>query len=348
MMAAEVDFIEKEISDYLDSEIRASLDDPLAMEVMDAIKEYTLRGGKRVRAVLLIKGYQAAGGKDVERIRRASISMELIQTMLLIHDDIIDRSPERRGRPSFHEIFRKIHGDRDFPGDGARFGESMAIIAGDLAETLAEKALVTSGFPDDLIRNALLSQTDMVRDTGFGQILDIYSEVLPEWGEENVLRVHEYKTARYTFEGPLHIGAVLSGAGDEQLKALSDYAVPAGIAFQLVDDILGFFGDPARGGQEDLSDIKEGKRTLLVIKAMELASPEERTILESALGNPDLTPDEAEAVRDIIRRCGSEKYSRDLALKLHDEAVGSLEKGDLDGESVEFLKGLSEYLLDRI
>ena len=178
--------------------------------------------------------------------------------------------------------------------------------------------------------------------------MDIYSEVLPEWREENVLRVHEYKTARYTFEGPLHIGAVLNDAGKDQMDALSGYAVPAGIAFQLVDDILGFFGDPARGGAEDLSDIKEGKRTLLIIKAMELAEAEDRSLISSALGNPDLTLAEAEAVRDIVRRCGSEDYSRDLALKFHNQAVESLGKGGLEDEPVKFLSGLSEYLLNRI
>ncbi|MGA1822198.1 MAG: polyprenyl synthetase family protein [Thermoplasmatota archaeon] len=347
-MSLEARIIERHISDFLDSEISATMTDPLTREVMEAIKEFTLRGGKRVRAILLIKGYQAVGGEDIERIRRASISMELIQTMLLIHDDIIDRSPERRGSPSFHEFFRGMFEDRGYDGDGARFGESMGIIAGDLAETLAEKSLIRSGFPESLVQNALLSQTDMIRDTGFGQIMDIYSGVLPDWGEENVMKVHEYKTARYTFDGPLHIGAVLNEASGEQLKALSGYAIPAGIAFQLVDDILGFFGDPARGGPSDLSDIKEGKRTLLIIKAMELADPADRKEIESALGNPNISPEAAEVVRDIVRRCGSERYSRDLALNLHEQAIGSLEGGDLEGGSVEFLAGFSDYLLNRI
>jgi geranylgeranyl diphosphate synthase type I len=339
--------IEKKIEYFMDEEIENCLEDPLTREMMESIKEYTLRDGKRIRAILLVKGYQAVGGKDLEGARKASVCLELIQSMLLIHDDIIDSSAERRGGPSLHVHYRDLHRKRKQNGPSDDFGTNMAIIGGDLAESLGEKALVTSTFPPERIIDALRYQTDMIRDTGFGQILDLYSEALPEWSENMVLKVQKYKTARYTLEGPLHIGAVLNGASDDQMKALSDYAIPVGIAFQIIDDILGFYGDPKRGGKEDLADIKEGKRTLLIMKALELAREDEKAKILIALGNKDLTVEDAEEVREIIRSCGSEEYSRKMAKELSEQGIKALDGSILDEEVIEFLKDLCDYLLSR-
>jgi geranylgeranyl diphosphate synthase type I len=306
-----------------------------------------MRGGKRVRSLLVIMGYRGLGGRDTERARRASISWELIQTMLLIHDDIIDESPERRGAPSFHKEMEELHREMGYRGDSEKFGKNIAVIAGDLAESLGEKALVRSGFPPENVQNALEIQADMIRDTGLGQVLDLYSEALHEWSEDMVLKVQKYKTARYTLEGPLHIGAALKGASTKQMDVLSRYAIPVGVAFQIIDDILGFYGDPKRGGKEDLADIKEGKRTLLIVKARELVSDEVWSKIEAALGNEDLTVEEAEEVRSIIRQCGSEKYSRDAASELSESGIRAIEDSALDPYVKGFLKDMASYLLKR-
>lgn len=339
--------IEKEIESYMDMEISASLDDEYTRQILKSIKEFTLRGGKRVRSLLVTMGYRGLGGRDIERARRASISLELIQTMLLIHDDIIDESPERRGAPSFHKEMEDIHRELGYRGDPEKFGRNIAVIAGDLAESLGEKALVRSGFPPENLHKALEIQADMIRDTGLGQILDIYSEALQDWSEDMVLKVQKYKTARYTLEGPLHIGAALKGASTKQMDVLSRYAIPVGVAFQIIDDILGFYGDPKRGGKEDLADIKEGKRTLLIVKARELVSDQEWSKIEGALGNDDLSVAEAEEIRSIIRGCGSEKYSRDAAVELSKSGIHAIEDSDLDPDVIGFLKDLASYLLKR-
>jgi geranylgeranyl diphosphate synthase type I len=267
--------------------------------------------------------------------------------MLLIHDDIIDRSHTRRGKPSLHLLYRDRHLDRSYLGDPDSFGINMAIIGGDLAEAFGEKALVDAGFPKDRVLDALGCQTDMIRDTGYGQILDLYSVELPEWSEEMVIKVHTYKTARYTLDAPLKIGALLHGATEKQMAALEGYAIPVGIAFQIIDDILGFFGDPKRGGKEDLSDIKEGKRTLLIIKALENSTAEQRERIMSILGDQNLDVDRAEELREIIRITDSEEYSRELAREKTREGIGALEDSDLDPEIVEFLKGFAELLMKR-
>ncbi|MGA1847900.1 MAG: polyprenyl synthetase family protein [Thermoplasmatota archaeon] len=339
--------IERHIEEFFQEEKGESLHDPLITNVLDSIREYTLRDAKRVRSILAVMGFRAVGGKDLEKARRASISLEMIQSMLLIHDDIIDRSHTRRGLPSFHRLYEMLHREMGYRGEPGHFGRNMAIIAGDLAESFGEKALLRSGFPRERIFDALMCQTEMIRDTGYGQVFDLYSVELPEWTEEMVLKVHTYKTARYTLDSPLRIGALLHGATEEQLSALSGYAVPVGIAFQLIDDILGFFGDPKRGGPSDLSDLKEGKRTLLIIKALERADPDQKERLVRSLGNEDLTVEEAEWIRSLIGETGSERYSREIALEKTAEGISSLENGDLDPWVVRFLKGFAEYLVSR-
>jgi geranylgeranyl diphosphate synthase type I len=265
ILESEREKIEAHIDTFMDGEISSAVENDSTTEVLDALKEFTLRGGKRVRSILVVMGYRAVGGRDVERARRASISLELIQTMLLIHDDIIDESPERRGAPSFHKLMEGLHRVNGYRGDPSKFGVNIAVIGGDLAESLGEKALLSSGFPPGNLVEALKFQADMIRDTGLGQILDLYSEALPEWSEDKVLAVQKYKTARYTLEGPLQIGAALHGATDDQFRSLSDYAIPVGIAFQIIDDILGFYGDPKRGGKEDLADIRAVSYTHLTL-----------------------------------------------------------------------------------
>ncbi|MFW3145866.1 MAG: polyprenyl synthetase family protein [Thermoplasmatota archaeon] len=347
MMASEREKIEAELVSFFKKERKGIVRDDLALRVLDELRDFTLRDAKRVRSVLTVMGYRAVGGRDLRKARKAAVSLELIQTMLLIHDDIMDRSERRRGEPSFHRIFGSMHERSKFPGDPERFGINMALIAGDLAESLGEKALLTSGFPAERIHDALVCQADMIRDTGIGQVFDIYSEALPTWSEEMVIKVHTYKTARYTLDSPLRIGAHLHGASEEQLASLSSYAIPVGIAFQLIDDILGFYGDPKKGGRADLSDIKEGKRTLLIVKALELTDAAGKRKIMNGLGNPGLAVKEAENIRAMIREGGSEGYSRMKAREYTEIGKSALKGTDLDPEIVTFLEELAELLVGR-
>ncbi|MEA3558619.1 MAG: polyprenyl synthetase family protein [Candidatus Thermoplasmatota archaeon] len=348
LISKEKELIEGEVSNFFRKERVSCIDDPLARQLLASIEEYTLRDAKRVRSILVVMGYRSVGGADLEKARRAAVSLELVQTMLLIHDDIMDRSDLRRGAPSFHVEYSSMHGELGYLGEPGQFGINMALIAGDLAESLGEKALLESGFDKERIQEALLSQTQMIRDTGFGQMFDLYSVELPKWSEAMVEKVHTLKTARYTFDAPLRIGAHLHGASEQQLNALSGYALPVGVAFQIMDDILGFFGDPKRGGEIDLSDIKEGKRTLLIVKALEMVRDVERDLIVGALGNKDLTVEEARKIRRIIKASGSEEYSRRKALELTEKGLKALEGAELDPGIVSFLKAFAGYLVERV
>ncbi len=309
--------------------------------------KFTLRGGKRIRPLLLIAGYRAIGGKDIERARKASVSMELIQDMLLIHDDIMDLDEERRGGPTFHKVFEKYHMSRGFSGDHELFGRNMSIIAGDLAESLAVEALAGSGFPAERVRDALSCQARMVRDTGFGQILDLLSEFEHEWNEGSVMAVHRLKTARYTIEGPLLIRALLHGADEEQLSMLSGYAIPVGIAFQITDDIMGLYGRKSETGKSNLTDLEQGKRTLLIVKGLELANHDDGRMITDKLGRRGLTAEEAEEIRRVIGDCGSLDYSRELASRLVEKGIEAIDSGLINEQMADLLVDLARYVIRR-
>jgi geranylgeranyl diphosphate synthase type I len=159
--------------------------------------------------------------------------------------------------------------------------------------------------------------------------------------------VHTLKTAHYTVAGPLQLGAILAGASEEDLKALNDYGIPLGKAFQIQDDILGLFGSEEKFGKPTDSDLKEGKRTLLILKALEKCSPEEKEKIEGALGNQELSAEAAEEVRAIIKATGSLDYSRKLAGELIEQAKQSISQSNFKAEAKEFLLGIADYMLKR-
>jgi Geranylgeranyl pyrophosphate synthase len=194
--------IEDEIEKFLNDKKNNAIDDKIK-EVIEIIEEYTLRGGKRLRPILMIIGYKLYGGKDEKEIIKAASSIELIQSYLLIHDDIIDDSDLRRGKPTLHKIYEKIYGDK-------KFGESMAIIAGDLSSVFAQEILDQTNFPMDKKYLAMVKMAEIVEETGYGQVLDVTSLYRENFGEDELLLLHTYKTAKYTLEGPLIMGAILA------------------------------------------------------------------------------------------------------------------------------------------
>ena len=314
-------------------------------EATEILEEYTLRGGKRVRAILMIVGYKMMGGENEEAIIKASTSLELIQSYLLIHDDIMDESELRRGKATVHKIYEEKHLKMGFGGRPKRFGESMAIILGDLADAYAMQILASSDFHPELKVKAIHKLNEIIEYTGYGQIIDIYSGVMENFREEDLLLLHKYKTARYTIEGPLALGIILAG---KEPAGIEKFAIPVGIAFQLQDDILGLFGNEEELGKPVTSDLAEGKKTLLIIKALENGNEEDRRIILEALGNPAVTYEQLERVREVVKCTGSLEYSRSLAERMVEEAKNSLKAMDVENEEMrEFLLWLSDYMIKR-
>jgi geranylgeranyl diphosphate synthase, type I len=340
--------IDPEISGYLDRVIKES--EEVDRGITDALrhsKKIIMSGGKRARGAFMYYGYLSAGGKELKKILKASVSIELIHSFLLIHDDIIDQDATRHGTVTTHEYYKKI-GERFFKNkDSKHFGTSMAIIVGDMVAALGNQVLFESEFEPKLVIRALKRLQGIVSMTVVGQSEDIYIEYRGRATTGDILKMYEHKTAKYTFEGPLHLGAILGGAGDDFLKHLSGYAIPAGIAFQIQDDILGIFGSENKTGKPVCSDIRQGKYTILVAKAFEKADLKQKKIMANCLGNKNLSKKDVNKFRKVIIESGSLDFAKNLSLELVSKAKKELEKIRMNPEAKKFLCDIADYMIER-
>lgn len=322
--------------------------DEIARQTINIVADFTLASGKRIRPALTYYGFLAMGGQDGEEIVEASLGVELIHAFLLIHDDIIDRDEKRHGVPTVHEIYKKLAKRAHRSGSAEHFGNSMAIIAGDMAATMANEIIFNAKFPPEVIIRALDKMQKIVYTTIPGEMADIILENRGGATEEEILQMFEAKTSRYTFEGPLQLGGILAGCDEKDLGAFSGYSLPLGKAFQLRDDILGVFGDEKKLGKPVGSDITEGKQTVLLAKALERGNSQQKKDLKRLLGKKDLTGEELERFRHIIRQTGSLEYSRTLAENFVKESLDALDAIDFaNREAREFLDSLARYIISR-
>ncbi len=307
-----------------------------------------LRGGKRLRAAFFYWGYRAASGPDSDALVRAASSMEVFQAAALLHDDVMDRSSTRRGMPTAHRRLARLHRERGWAGDSDRFGEAGAILAGDLCLNWTDEIYSTSGLPQhELSRGRPLFDTMRTQLMG-GQFLDVI-EAASTWDGvptaqrvERALRVIAFKSAKYTVEQPLLIGATCAGADEVTLARLSDYGLALGEAFQLRDDLLGVFGDPAITGKPAGDDLREGKRTVLVAYALDRATSEELTVFADTFGHDDLTDDQVRALRDICERTGAVERTESLIAQRVGAAERHLESAAIDPDGRAMLRELIE------
>lgn len=277
-----------------------------------------LSGGKRFRASFCYWGWNSvSGASDSSEDALGSIvsvagSLEIFHAAALIHDDIIDNSDTRRGAPAAHKRFETLHGVEGWAGNGDQYGRAAAILFGDLllgwSDELLDEGL--SDCPPDVARATRSEFVRMRSEVTAGQYLDILEE--RAWrthGEDEQLaratQVLIYKSAKYSIESPLAIGALLGGGSDEQVAALRAFGLPLGIAFQLRDDLLGVFGDAAVTGKPSGDDLLEGKRTVLVALTRAALPPTARRIFDELLGDPDLTPEQISSLQATIRESGA-------------------------------------------
>ncbi|MEI7425577.1 MAG: polyprenyl synthetase family protein [Candidatus Moraniibacteriota bacterium] len=336
---------------FLAKTMQAKKLDPLAVRTIKLIERFVLAGGKRIRPALVYYGYLASGGKEEEKIIKASMAIELIHAFLLIHDDIIDRDVTRHGIETMHETY-KAWGKKInlVESEATHFGNSMAITAGDYAHAMANEIIYAIEFEPKIILDALKKMQVIVAHTIPGEMLDVLMGARGFATEKEITRMHEGKTARYTFEGPLHLGAVLAGQKENTklFEALSAYSLPVGKAFQIQDDILGIFGNKEKLGKSVGADIIEGKQTLLILKALKNGDKKQIAIIKKIFGKKNLTEQEVEIFREIVRETGSLEYSQKLAEKLVKESLSAIKKIDFkNAEAKIFLEGIAEYIIKR-
>jgi geranylgeranyl diphosphate synthase, type I len=292
---------------------------------LDVNLEFSLRGGKRFRAILVLGGYHLATGRDPRPAVAAAAGLEHFQSWMLIHDDIIDHASERRGGPSVHKQVEARHRDEGLSGSSEEYGTGIGITLGDLEEPFTVDAILSTPARPEARLAALREYVGMTRRTAYGQLLDIRNGTLPPGtvSEKDVLDVHRLKSAVYTVASPLKIGALLGGTSASRLGDLEAVAIDLGVAFQLRDDVLGAGFDSGASGKS-ANDLVEGKRTLLVVRAWQDGSAADRAALEAVLGRPGASVDEVERAREAIRSTGSLAYSERVIGRLTRRALQRL------------------------
>lgn len=278
----------------------------------DAIEAYCqilLRGGKRLRGVLAMQSYYAHGGTDDVVALGAARALELIQAYLLVLDDIADRSDTRRGGPSAHRLAETMARSAAIRGDVTHYATMQVMNAAQSAVHKAAMELLILPVDDTVARAALQSLHHNIEVTCIGQMNDIYNEATDEIPDEAAIeRVLTQKSAYYTFVNPLELGACL--AGREALdEATRTYALHAGCAFQIADDIIGTFGSETQTGKGANDDIREGKMTLLAQYGLTHADGTQQSILRSTLGNQQVTDTQCDEVRRILSGAGAYDYA---------------------------------------
>ncbi|MEE2031530.1 polyprenyl synthetase family protein [Rhodococcus sp. CC-R104] len=300
-------------------------------DAVTALESFVLRGGKRVRPSFAWTGWVGAGGDpkgtDAGAVLRACSALELVQAGALIHDDIIDASTTRRGFETVHIDFARRHRGAGWHGRPEQFGEAVAILLGDLALVWADDMLRDSGLDAESLARVGPVWSAMRTEVLGGQYLDIAGEVSADESVEAATRVNRYKTAAYTIERPLHLGAVIAGADDALIDAYRRFGTDIGLAFQLRDDLLGVFGDPHVTGKPSGDDLRSGKRTVLFALALETADvndPVAAEVLREAIGT-DLTDEQVERLRMLLIELGAVEQVEQRIATLTERAFEALD-----------------------
>jgi geranylgeranyl diphosphate synthase, type I len=297
------------------------------LPVVDAAQD-VLAGGKRLRAAFCYWGWRGAGGPDGTAILTAAAALELLHASALVHDDVLDASDTRRGRPTVHKTFAARHVAGGWRGSPEEFGAGAAVLVGDLLLGWTDELLHATGLPAGALSRARPVLDLMRTEVMAGQYLDLLEQAAGHGTVEGALRVVRYKTAKYTIERPLHLGAALAGPDDAD-PALADgysgYGLPLGVAFQLRDDILGVFGDPAQTGKPAGDDIREGKRTVLAAIAREKATQAQADAIARLLGNPGIDEAGVAEFRDLLIQTGALAESELMIDRYVTEALTALD-----------------------
>jgi len=321
--------IERACADFCDAQnsLLAPLG-PDAHRLNDAARQ-SVSGGKRFRAAFCWWGHWAVTDTaDVDALVRACASLEFLHASALVHDDYMDASDVRRGRPATHRAFAAEHVAKGWTGDPEQYGAAAAILLGDLLLSWSDELLRTCGLPAERVL-AALHEFDRTRtEVVAGQFLDVSVQARGRAGVGEAMTVLRYKSAKYSIERPLNVGAALGGADARRQAQLSAFGLPLGEAFQLRDDLLGVFGDPAVTGKPAGDDLVEGKRTVLVARALEKLSPTDTERLDHALGT-SLTTAEVDELRGLIDASGAREEVEKAIDELTGQALKALASADI-------------------
>ncbi len=342
--------VESELHGFVDDQTSrlAGLGDDASRLIASA--RTAVSGGKRFRAAFCWWGHHAvatpADEAESAALLRACGSLELLHASALVHDDYMDASDVRRGRPATHREYAGEHAAEGWSGSPDQYGAAAAILLGDLLLAWSDEMLRTCGLPHERVWGGLrwfdLCRSEVIA----GQFLDVSAQARGASDVDLAMRVLRYKSAKYSIERPLQIGAALAGADEGTLTALSRFGLPLGEAFQLRDDLLGVFGDPAETGKPAGDDLTEGKRTVLVALALDALDPADAARLDRALGTP-LSPGEVAELRALIDSCGARASVEEAIAGLTDRSLAALDAASIDDGAREVLRALAHSATQR-
>lgn len=303
-------------------------------EMVSAVRDLCLRGGKRLRPALLVAGYRSASERAaLEPALDAGVALELLQAYLLIHDDWMDGDLVRRGGPAVHahlaKRFRSQHK-----------GHASGILAGDYASAVALEALSQVEMKPSAALPAFACFAEMQLDAIAGQQLDLIG------GDYDVELAYQLKTGSYTVRGPLRLGAILGGAGPKTLLALDRFALPIGVAFQLRDDLLSAFGEPKQTGKPLGNDLRAGKRTALLAAGLKLSRGKDLRALKSVIGNVEASDAELRTALSVLESSGAHAMIEDRIAELSRAGLAELRRG-VSRQGIELLTGATAALTAR-
>jgi len=271
------------------------------------IREFTLRKGKRIRPLLFVVAYLGFAKKETPGLYTSALSLELLHDFMLVHDDIIDKSDTRRGKPSMHRMFKSyLAGYRNIKFSG----QDLAIVAGDVMYAMAIDAFLA--IKENMVRKerALKKFIRAAIYTGGGEFIELLcgAKNISQTSRLDIYKIYDFKTANYTFATPLASGAILAGADDNQVKRLFQYGLYLGRAFQIKDDILGMFSNEKKIGKSNLTDLKEAKQTLLIWRAFNQADKKNKKIIKNLLGKINADRKDLLRMRKIVMDTGALDY----------------------------------------
>jgi geranylgeranyl diphosphate synthase, type I len=325
----------------------AAIDPAALAPVLEAARVLLLGSGKRLRPAFAYWGYRGAGGADSAEVVAAVSALELVQASALIHDDVMDGSDTRRGEPAAHRRFAALHRADGWRGDPDSFGTAAAILLGDLCLVWSDELLHSSGVAPAALARARPVFDEMRSEVTVGQYLDVRAQAAGDSSVRRASLVARYKSAKYTVERPLLLGAALAGAGPELRAAYSGYGLPLGEAFQLRDDVLGVFGDPAVTGKPAGDDLREGKRTYLIAATLEAVDASTAAEIERRLGDPALAAEDVAALRAAITGSGALARTERRIAELTETALAALATADVDPEAEGVLRALASAATTR-
>lgn len=340
--------VNSQIEEFCQTQIvRAHAMSPIYADLWESIQRYFAGGGKRIRPYLTLLAYEAYGGQQQEVMVQVSSAWELLHGCLLMHDDIIDRDFVRHGQLNVSGDYKARYSKLLSQEEATHYANGAALLAGDMALSAAYRFVFTSQLTDSQKILAMSMLDEAIFVVGGGELLDMEASLLPV-GAVNPNIIAEQKTANYSFVSPMMMGAILAGASEEQIELLKQFGMAVGTGYQLVDDLLGVFGDETVTGKPVTSDLREGKRTVLLSKTYELVTDEQRQFIDRiSRAGSTVTDDDAALFIDLAVSSGAKaavEQEIDVQKKIASETLQNM---GLEEDYVKAFESVISMALER-